>query len=37
VRPIFDWLVDLVEGIGDAIGSVFGGIGDAIATASRED
>lgn len=33
MRPIFDWLVDLVEGIGDAIGSVFGGIGDAIATA----
>ena len=32
MRDIFDWLVDLVEGIGDAIGSVFGGIGDAIAT-----
>ena len=32
MREIFDWLVDLVEGIGDAIGSVFGGIGDAIAT-----
>lgn len=32
VSPIFDWLVDLVEGIGSAIGSVFGGIGDAIAT-----
>ena len=26
-------MVDLVEGIGDAIGSIFGGIGDAIATA----
>lgn len=33
MSPIFDWLVDLVEGIGDAIGSVFGGIGDAIASA----
>lgn len=30
MSPIFDWLVDLVEGIGDAIGSIFGGIGDAI-------
>ena len=26
-------MVDLVEGIGDAIGSLFGGIGDAVATA----
>ena len=33
MRPIFDWLVDLVEGIGDAIGSLFGGICDAVATA----
>ena len=33
MSPIFDWLVDLVEGIGDAIGSVFSGIGDAIASA----
>ena len=27
---IFDWLVDLVDGIGDAIGSLFGGAADAI-------
>ena len=33
---IFDWLGDLIQGVGDAIGGAFGWVGDQVSSAIWE-